>query len=342
MTASVDRHEMRQVDLGINLCRGKGAVTEELLDCPKIHARFQKMGGKCVTQRMRVEMVEIRRMTDSAVKLATDRPITEAPPALVDEQGFPFVNDNFAPAGAVGEIGLEGLRRRPAEWDEALFATFAAHPNHPLTELDITEVESNEFADAEPRGVKEFHRRAVTAPRGGVGKCLKKFLDCVAICNIGCSMDVVRVGDRVCRGRLEGVLGNQEAEVRPERSERACYGARLETARVEMGEVGPHDYWFRLRRLFMIEFNADEVDKREDFAAISAERRGREIAFPLEVFQKRIDQPVPEVSFVTAVSHFRASGREGSLPKALHLHRRIVSPNISFECFTAITRDASI
>jgi len=272
---------MRQVDLGIDLCRGKGTVAEEFLDCSKVHSRFQKMGGKCVTQRVRVEMVEIRRGANREVELAADGSIAEAAAALVDEQRFTLVSDASAPMSAVGEIGLEGLRSGPSERDEALFATFAAHPNHPLTELDITEVEGNEFANAEPRGVKELHRRAVTAPSGGVGKSLKKFLDCVAIGNLGCSMDVVRVGDRVCRGRIEDVLGNQEAEIGPERSERTRYGARLETAQVEMGEVGPHGYWFRLRGLFMIEFNADEVDKRKDFAAIGAERRGREIAFPL-------------------------------------------------------------
>lgn len=109
-----------------------------------------------------------------------------------------------------------------------------------------------------------------------------------------------------------------------------------------MGEVGPHRYRCRLRGLLMFEVRGDEIDKREDLAAIGAEGGGRKIAFPLKVFQKRIDQPGAEVAVTGAVTHTSAPGRGESLPKALHQHRRIVSANISFECFTAITREASI
>ena len=79
------RHEMCQVDLGIDLCRGKRAVAEELLDCPKVHSRLQEMGGECVTQRVRVEMIEVRRAADGEVELTADGPVAEAATALVDE-----------------------------------------------------------------------------------------------------------------------------------------------------------------------------------------------------------------------------------------------------------------
>jgi hypothetical protein len=274
MAAPVNCHEMRQVDLGINLCGGERAVAEELLDCSKVHSRFQKMGGECVTQRMRVEMVEIRRVADGAIELTADGPIAEAAAALVDEQRFTLVSDTSTPPGAIGKIGLEGLCRRPAERDEALFAPFASYPNHPLTELYIAEVEGHEFADAETCGVKQLHRRAVTAPRRGVGKSFKKFLDCVAFGNFGCSMDVVWVGNRTCGGRLEGALGYQEPEIGPERGERPRNGARLEAARVKIGEVGPHGCRCRLRGLIVFELSADEFDKREEFSAIGAEGCG--------------------------------------------------------------------
>ena len=201
---------MRQVDLCIDLCRGKGTVAEELLDRAKVHSRLQKMGGECVTQRVRVEMVEIRREAHGAVELPADGPITEAAPALIDKQWFALVGDPSTPIGAVGKIYLEGLRSRPAERDEAHFAPFASHPNNPLTELDITKVEGHEFADAKPCGVKKLHRCAVTAPRRGVGKSFKKFLDCVAFGNLGCSMDIAWVGDRVCRRYLEGALDTRK------------------------------------------------------------------------------------------------------------------------------------
>ena len=58
MAFSVDRHQMRQVDLGVDLSRGEGAVAEKFLDRAKIHSRLQKMGCNCVSQRVRMEVVE--------------------------------------------------------------------------------------------------------------------------------------------------------------------------------------------------------------------------------------------------------------------------------------------
>lgn len=338
----MNRHQMRQVDLGIDLCRGEGAVAEELLDRAKVHSRLQKMGGESVTQRVRMEMVEIRSVADGVVELPADRPIAEAASALVDEKGFTLAGDTATPTGAFGEIDLEGLPCWPAERDEALFAPLAAHSNHPLTELDISEVKGHEFANAEPCGVKKLHRRAVTAPCRGVRKSFEKFLDYVTFGNFRCALDVVGVGHGICWARLEGALGYQKAEKGPERGERSRNGARLETARVEQREVGPHGYGCRLRGLFVMEFRGDEIDKREDLTAVGAEGCGREIAFPLKVFQKWIDQPGAEVAITSTVTHSSASGRGESLPKALHHHRRNMSLNISIECLTAITREASI
>jgi hypothetical protein len=188
------------------------------------------MGGESVTQRVRMEMVEIRSVADGVVELPADRPIAEAASALVDEKGFTLAGGTATPTGAFGEIGLEGLPCWPAERDEALFAPLAAHSNHPLTELDISEVKGHEFANAEPCGVKKLHRRAVTAPRRGVWESFEKFLDCVAFSDFWCSLDVAGVGYGICRARLEDALGHQEAEKGPERGERSSNGARLETA----------------------------------------------------------------------------------------------------------------
>ena len=149
---------------------------------------------------------------------------------MVDEQRFTLVSDTSTPMGAFGKVGFEGLRCWPAERNEAFFAPFAAHPNHPLTELNITEVEGHEFADAESCCVKKLHRRAVSAPRGGFGKSFKKFLDRVTFGNLRCSLDIVGVGHSICRARFEGALGHQEAKISPERGQGPRDGTRLETA----------------------------------------------------------------------------------------------------------------
>ena len=229
----MDRHQMSQVDLGIDLSGGEGAVAEELLDRAKIHSGLQKMGGECVSQCVRVEVVEICSAANRVVELAADGPVTEAAPALVDEERVVLVMDCSTPAGAFGKIGLDGFRSRPAEGYEALLASLAAHPDDPLTELNITEIETYEFADTEPCGVEKLHRRAVTTARGSVWKSFEKFLDCVTVGDLRCSLDIVGVGHSICRARLEGALGHQETEKGPERGERSRNGARLEPPRVE-------------------------------------------------------------------------------------------------------------
>ncbi len=337
----MDSHQMGEIDLGVNLSCGERAVAEEFLDRPKVHAGFQQVGGKGVTQCVRVEMVEVCRVEDGTVELAADGSVAEAAPSLVDEEWVALVGEPSAPAGAIGKIGLDGPCCRPAERHEALLASFAAHPDHPLTELDITEIESHEFTDAKPCGVKKLHRSAVTAPGGAVRKSLQKFLDCVAVGDLRCSLDIVGMGHGICRARLEGALGYQEAKKGAESGKCACDGSRLETARVEVSEVGPNRDGRRLGGLFLVELRGDEIDKGEHFAAIGAKGCGGEVAFPFEVFQKGVDQPWAEVVITGGVAHSRAFGRAASFPEALHHHRRRVSPNISIECLTAITRDAS-
>jgi hypothetical protein len=249
-------------------------VARELWPRSSWIAGLQKMGGECVSKCVRVEMVEVRSAANRVVELPADGPVAEAPPALIDEEWVVLIIDASAPAGAFGKIGFDGSSRRPAKRHEALLASLAAHPDHPLTELDITEVESHEFANAEPRGVKKLHRCAVTTPRGGVWKTFEELLDCVTVGDLRCSLDVVGVGHGICRARLEGTLGDQEAEIGSERGECARNGARLETARVEVSEVGPHGHGSRLRGPTEIELRGDEIDKGEDFAAVGAEGRG--------------------------------------------------------------------
>lgn len=145
---------MGEVDLGVDLGRGEGAVAKELLDCAQVHSGFQKMGSECVSQSVWVEMVEIRSAADRVVELAADGPITETASTLVDEERVVLVTDISAPTGALGKIGLDGFRSWPAEWHEALFAALAAYPDDPLSELDIAEVESNQFSDPKSRGVQ--------------------------------------------------------------------------------------------------------------------------------------------------------------------------------------------
>ena len=316
-------------------------MSEKLLDRSKIHSSLQKMGGECVTQRVRVEMVEICAAADGVVELSADRSVAEAASALVDKKRVSLVGNASPPTGALGKIGLDGLGRRAAEWYEALFAPLATHPDHSLADLDVTEVKSHELPDAKPRGIKQLHHRTVAAPGGRVRKPLEELLDNVAIGNLRRSLDVVGVGHRICRARLESPLGNQEAEVGPQGGQGASDRSGLKTARMEVCEKGAHCHGRALPGLFVVEFRDDKIDKADDLAAVGAEGRGREVALPLEVLQEWVDQPGSEVAMSSSSTHFRAFGMGASFARAFHHHSRSESPNISLECLIAITLDAS-
>ena len=106
---------------------------------------------------------------------------------------------------------------------------------------------------------------------------------------------------------------------------------------MELNDVGPYGDGCRLRGPLDAELRNHKVDEREDFAAVGAKGCWGEVALPFEVFQKCLNQPWPNVE----VAHFSPVGRGANFLEAFHHHRRRASPNISVECFTAITREAS-
>ena len=57
MTLAVHGHQVGEIDSGIDLGCCQRGVAQELLDGPKIHARLEKVSGKCMPQGMGVELV---------------------------------------------------------------------------------------------------------------------------------------------------------------------------------------------------------------------------------------------------------------------------------------------
>ena len=106
-----------------------------------------------------------------------------------------------------------GLRCRSAEGHKALFAPLAANAGHARPELEIREIEGDQFSDAETCRVEKLHSRPVSATRPGVGKPVQKLLDGITIGDLGRAFDVMRMRHRICRARVDGALGDQKPEV---------------------------------------------------------------------------------------------------------------------------------
>jgi hypothetical protein len=305
----MDRHQVGQVDLGIDLSGGQGAVAEEFLDGAKVHARFEEMGRESVPQCVWVEMIEISAAADGAVELTADGAVAESAPALVDEKRVVVVRYVSTPAGAFWEIGLDGFGRRPAERHQAFLASFAAHTDDPLSELEITEIEGYELADTEPRRVEELYGRAVAAPSAGVWKSLEKLLYGISIGNFGRPFHIAGMGYGICRASVEGALGDQKTEVGTESGKGPGDRAWLETTRVEVCKVGPYGQRGHSSGLVAAELRGREIDEGADFTGVGAKRGGREIAFPFKVLDEGVDHPGTASLLAIAFIHESAFGR---------------------------------
>lgn len=84
----MNRHQMCQIDLCVELCGRQRTVSQEFLNCPKIHARLEKMRRECVPQCMRMEVVERGSSADRRIELTANGAITQATAALVHEERF--------------------------------------------------------------------------------------------------------------------------------------------------------------------------------------------------------------------------------------------------------------
>lgn len=85
MALVVHRRQMGEIDPGVHLGGGERAVTEEFLNRPQVHPRFQQVGCKRVPQGVWMEPVEIGGPLDGGVEPPADRSIGQTAAPLVDE-----------------------------------------------------------------------------------------------------------------------------------------------------------------------------------------------------------------------------------------------------------------
>lgn len=306
-------------------------MAQELLDGAQVHARLEKVRREGVAQSVRVEMVEIRSAVDCLVELAPDGAVAETAAALVDEERFVLIDHRSPPTRTFRQVSLDGPCGRPAERHQSFLPSFAAHPDQSLPELEITEIESHELADAETGSVQELDGGAIAAPGWGVGKTLEKFLDSVTIGDFRCSFDIAGVGHGVSGACIDGALGDQESKVCAKSGESATDRARLQASRVEVGEVGSHGCRRHTNRALEAEFVGDKTHKRSNFTSVGTESRRREVALPFQVFQEFVDQPGSLYLLAIAVTHSSPPGGGSSFPWSLHHQSRSMAPNISVE-----------
>jgi hypothetical protein len=163
--AVVDRHEVIERHLGVDLRRRQRSVAEELLDRAQVGAAVEEMGGVGVAQRVRRH----RRHPASAASRrrwrCTERGVRRPPRALR--------KSGTAAAAAQRDVGIDRRHRLAVERDETLLAALAAaHLDEravPVA-LDVAVVEAAALRDAQPRAVEELGDGATRAPPARRGR----------------------------------------------------------------------------------------------------------------------------------------------------------------------------
>jgi hypothetical protein len=274
VAATVDLHQVREVDTGIDLGGRQRAVTEELLDGAEIHACLQKVGGIGVAEGVRVEVVEVGGSADGLVEEAAYGPVSQSPTTLVDKHWLIAVPPCSPPTRADGQVAFEGGGGWTSKGDQSLFAPLAANAQHPLAQVEIIEVERYQLAYPQTRAVKKLEDRAVAPPRRSVGKPIEQFLDGITSSDFGSLVFAARMGNGLGRVGGRGSLCDQESEVGAQGRKRAGDGARRQPPRMEVGKVGAHRDCGNLAGRVNVGLIGDEVDKGQDLSAIGLERRG--------------------------------------------------------------------
>ena len=59
MGLPIHSHQVCEIDVRVHLSGAEGTVTEELLYGPQVHSGLEQVAGKCVTQSVRIDGVEV-------------------------------------------------------------------------------------------------------------------------------------------------------------------------------------------------------------------------------------------------------------------------------------------
>src|SRR3954447_4826145 len=147
------------VEVRVLLRRRERDVAEELLDAAEVGAGVEEMRSERVAHRVRRNAGAQRRFANVAVEEPPYASRRDPLSAIVDEERRLLdVGDERA---ANREPRADRLLRLRSERHDPLLRSFAAYFHQSRAKLDIIDVDSDKFADAQSRRVEHFEKRAV-------------------------------------------------------------------------------------------------------------------------------------------------------------------------------------
>ena len=190
---------------------------------------------------MRADVVDAGALHDVLVHHATDRARGDARALIVEEDGLVVaLRDGrvVEERGArLGQIPHQRVQRRLAERDDALLAPLALDPHHPLTEVNVVQVELRQLRDAYACAVEHLQDGAVALSE----VCLRVrrldeadgVLDREVVRQL---LLQARRGDQFRRVQLDDALAHEELEEGAQRRELPGNRGLLLLRRVQLRE----------------------------------------------------------------------------------------------------------
>lgn len=150
-----DPAEAIALDVGIDLCSGDIRVAEHGLDTAEIRAAAQQVSGKRVAEHVGVDGAGRGAKQLQALEHRPVGTAIETSAAGADEEKR---RDTAAEEGGTSfvEISLNGGHGGSADGEKALAVSFAGDAEAEALGIQVGELDGDEFADAEARGVAEF------------------------------------------------------------------------------------------------------------------------------------------------------------------------------------------
>src|SRR4051812_42187051 len=160
MRAEVDVLEPLGAEVRVDLRRGDVRVAEHLLDRAQVAAAREEVRGEGVAQRVRAHPV----LEPDGARMALDDLVEalprEAGATAVDEQ-MPRVGGGGQLRAAALEVEAHGGDGLAPDRDEALLGALAAGAQHAGLQVEVTDLEVDRLARAQPTRVHELEQRAV-------------------------------------------------------------------------------------------------------------------------------------------------------------------------------------
>ncbi len=159
-TGQISPHfrQVLKIQVRVDLRGGNVGMPQKFLNAAQIRAGFEQMGGKRMPEHVRMHMHFQAHAPGPGIHAKLDRARRETPSAAADEYGGAVAPGQ---GGALAQPFRESIHGHAADRKDARLAAFAVDADGTILKVESRQIQADEFAQAQPRGVEQFHHGLV-------------------------------------------------------------------------------------------------------------------------------------------------------------------------------------